>query len=147
MPSRFRVIGYEPARQVPLASAADLLRTLTKLGPAERQLGILMLDSGEERSSLEPVQVFEAAHRVVRPFDSVLVLVDDLQWVDDLSLALIHYLVRAAEADGPPLALIAAGRPSANAVSFAASLGQVLPAERLVEIGSRRWRTKKRSSS
>jgi DNA-binding CsgD family transcriptional regulator len=121
--NRFRVIGYEPEREVPLASAADLLRTLT-----------LTFDPAEETSTLEPVQVFEAAHRVLRPFDSVLVLVDDLQWVDDLSRALCHYLVRAAEADGPPLALIAAARPSANAASFAASLGHVLPGERLVQI-------------
>jgi hypothetical protein len=42
------------------------------------------------------------------------ILADDLQWVDGLSLALCHYLVQAAETSGAPLALIATGRPSAN---------------------------------
>jgi len=41
-------------------------------------------------------------------------LADDLQWVDGLSLALCHYLVRAAETSGAPLALIAAVRLSAQ---------------------------------
>jgi DNA-binding NarL/FixJ family response regulator len=116
--NRFRVIGYEAERQVPLASAADLLRALTALTP----------------SVLEPVQVFEAAHRALRRAGATLILVDDLQWVDELSLALCHYLVRAAEAEGSSLALIAAGRPSPNTALFTASLGQVLPSERLAEI-------------
>jgi DNA-binding CsgD family transcriptional regulator len=132
--NRFRVVGYEPERQVPLASAADLLRALSELAPAGRRLGSLVFEPSEEGSALERVQVFETAHRVLRVTGATLVLIDDLQWVDDLSLALCHYLVRAAEADGPPLALVAAGRPSANAMSLAASLGQVLPADRLAQI-------------
>jgi DNA-binding CsgD family transcriptional regulator len=116
--NRLRVIGYEAERRVPLASAADLLRALTALTP----------------SVLEAVQVFEAAHRALRRADATLILVDDLQWVDELSVALCHYLVRAAEVEGAPLALIAAGRPSPNTALFTASLGQVLPTERLAEI-------------
>jgi DNA-binding NarL/FixJ family response regulator len=107
---------------VPLASAADILRALA------------VFDAGDEGSGREPVQIFEAAHRVLRTGGPALVLVDDLQWVDELSLALCHYLVRAAEGDGPPVALIAVGRPSAEVASFARSLGQVLPRERLAEI-------------
>jgi DNA-binding CsgD family transcriptional regulator len=135
--NHFRVVGYEPERQVPLAAAADMLRTLGET-PAGHRLRSLVFESGEERSALEPVQVFEAAHRALRPIESALVLVDDLQWIDDVSLALCHYLVRAADTGGPPLALIAVTRPSANAASFATSLGQVLPAERYaqMELGS-----------
>jgi hypothetical protein len=77
----FRIIGYEPERQVPLAAASD-----------------------------------------------------DLQWVDELSVALCHYLVRAAGATGEPLALVAAGRPSPNEASLSTSLGQVLPQERLARL-------------
>jgi DNA-binding NarL/FixJ family response regulator len=132
--NRFRVIGYEAERQVPLASAADLLRALTALAPVGRRLDALVFDPGDEGSVLEPVQVFEAAHRALRRAGATLILVDDLQWVDELSLALCHYLVRAAEADGSPLALIAAGRSSPNTALFTASLGQVLPTERLAEI-------------
>src|SRR5918999_5480130 len=103
----FRVTGYEPGRQVPLASAADLLRALAVFDP----------EGGG--SGPEPVQIFESAYRALRSGGTALVLVDDLQWVDELSLALCHYLVRAAEGGGPPLALIAVARPSAEVTSFA----------------------------
>jgi DNA-binding NarL/FixJ family response regulator len=122
LPNLFRVTGYEPERQVPLASAADLLRELS------------VFDEQDEGSGREPVQIFEAAHRVLRHGGPALILVDDLQWVDELSLALCHYLVRAAEGGGPPLALIAVARPSPEVTSFVRSLGQVLPPERLAEI-------------
>jgi DNA-binding CsgD family transcriptional regulator len=130
----FRVIGYEAERQVPLASAADLLRALTALAPVGHTLDAMVFDPGVEGSVLEPLQVFEAAHRVLRTAGPTLILVDDLQWVDELSLALCHYLIRAAEAEGSPLGLIAAGRSSPNAALFTASLRQVLPTERLAEI-------------
>jgi DNA-binding CsgD family transcriptional regulator len=131
----FRIIGYEPERQVPLAAASELLRALVD-APAGRQLGALLFDpAAHERSSaLEPVRVFEAAHHAVRAMEPAFVLVDDLQWVDGLSVALCHYLVRAAEATGEPLALVAAGRPSPNEASLSASLGQVLPRERLTRL-------------
>ena len=131
---RFHVTGYESERQVPLASAANLLRGLSELTTAGSRLDSLVFDAGAEGSALEPVRIFEAAHRVLRLIGQALVLVDDLQWLDDLSLALCHYLVRAAESGGPPLALIAVSRPSANSTSFAGSLGQVLPAERFAQI-------------
>ena len=130
----FRVTGYEPERQVPLAAASDLLRALAD-APAGRQLGVLLFDPARARSSgLEPLRVFEAAHQAVRTIEPALVLLDDLQWVDELSVALCHYLVRAAEATGEPLALVAAGRPSANEASLSASLAKVLPRDRLTRI-------------
>src|SRR5437879_8171185 len=129
----FRIIGYEPERQVPLAAASDLLRALVA-APAGRQLGVLLFDTARERSALEPMRVFEAAHHAVRAIEPSLVLVDDLQWVDELSVALCHYLVRAAGATGEPLALVAAGRPSPNEASLSTSLGQVLPRERLARL-------------
>jgi DNA-binding CsgD family transcriptional regulator len=135
---RFRVVGYEPERHVPLAAASDLLRALAEPTSAGRRLGELLFEAaGEEGSALEPVRLFEAAHRALRAVGPALVLIDDLQWADDLSLAFCHYLVRAAEATGDPLALVAAGRPSPNEASLWLSLGHVLPAERLarVELG------------
>jgi DNA-binding CsgD family transcriptional regulator len=129
---QFQVVGYEPERQVPFAAAAELLRALAGLsGGAGRRLGELVfgVSQGTE-SAVEPVRILEAAHRAVEAAGSAVILVDDLQWVDSLSLALCHYLVRAAETSGAPLALIAAGRPSANDASLSASLAQVLPAQR-----------------
>lgn len=135
LPNRFRVVGYEPECQVPLASASELLRWLADATPQGRRLEAFVFGAGRhEASPLEPLRIFEAAHRALRAVGPALVVVDDLQWVDDLSLALCHYLVRAAEAGGQPLALIAAGRPTPNATSLVGSLAQVLPAERLRQL-------------
>ena len=138
LPKQFGVVGYEPECDVPLASASELLRALADATPHGARLAALAYGTdGKEGSPLEPLRVFEAAHRALRAVGVALVLVDDLQWVDELSLALCHYLVRAAEANQQPLALIAVARPSPNEASFLASLAQVLPGERLrqVELG------------
>ena len=127
---RFRVVGYEPERHVPLAAAAELLRGLSELGSAGPTLDSVVFGA----PAFEPVQIFETAHRLLRPSGPVLLLVDDVQWADEASLALCHYLVRAAEADGPPLAVLAAGRPSPGTASLAASLRRVLGPERLAEM-------------
>jgi hypothetical protein len=125
---QFRVVGYEPEREVPLAAASDFLRALTGATPHGHRLEAFVFGVGSaDASSLEPIRVFEAAHRALSAVGPALALVDDLQWVDDLSLALLHYLVRAAATSGDSLALIAAGRPSHNATSFADSLAQTLP--------------------
>jgi DNA-binding CsgD family transcriptional regulator len=132
---QFQVVGYEPERQVPLAAASELLRALAGLGGAGRHLGELVFGAPRGTvSAVEPVRILEAAHRAVEAGGTAVVLADDLQWVDGLSLALCHYLVRAAETSGAPLALIAAGRPSANDASLSASLAQVLPAQRLTRL-------------
>jgi predicted ATPase len=99
LPRRFAVTGYEPERQVPFAAASDLLRDLAESEAGRGRLGALLFEAPEEESpTLEPVRIFEAAHRALRSKGPALVLVDDVQWVDDLSLALCHYLVRAAGA-------------------------------------------------
>jgi len=136
--NRFRVVGYEPEREVPLASASELLRALADPTPAGRRLEALVFGTARsDMSPLEPLRVFEAAHRALRLVGPALVLVDDLQWVDDLSLALCHYLMRAADESGQALALFAVARPSQKATSFTVSLGQVLVPERMkgLELG------------
>jgi len=125
------VVGYEPERHVPLASVAEVLKALCNAGAAGRRLEALVFEATPDaRSALEPVRVFEAVHRALRAHGPAFIAVDDLQWVDELSLALCHYLVRGAETSGPPLSVIAVGRPSPNTTSFASSLAQILPAER-----------------
>jgi DNA-binding CsgD family transcriptional regulator len=134
MKSLFWVVGYEPESYVPLAAASDLLRGLAAAGSDGKRLdGLLLGRTDEQNSPLEPLRIFEAAHRVLRATGPTLVLVDDLQWVDELSLALCHYLVRAADAQAQ-LALIAAGRPSPNVTSLSDSLSHFLTPERVRQL-------------
>jgi DNA-binding CsgD family transcriptional regulator len=132
-PTELRVVGYEPEHQVPLAAAADLLRLLADVPELGARLNALVFES-EDASALEPVRIFELAHRALARKQPALLIVDDLQWVDELSLALCHYLVRAATAAGHHLALLVAARPSAQTTSFAASLSHVLPSDRVTTL-------------
>src|SRR6266496_3351159 len=136
--NRFRVVGYEPEHEVPLAAASDLLLALAGMAPTAHGLEALLFDDArEEAAALQPLRIFESAHRALRMVGPALVLVDDVQWIDELSLALCHYLVRAAQDRGEPLALIACGRPSPTSASLVESLAQVLPPKRLrrLELG------------
>jgi DNA-binding CsgD family transcriptional regulator len=120
---RFRIVGFEAEQQVPLAAASALLRELASVpGEGERLDALLFQADGAGTSALEPVRVFEATHRALRERQPALLVIDDLQWVDGLSLALVLYLARAAEEGNQQLAVIAASRPSANASSFATAL-------------------------
>ena len=149
MKNLFRVVGYEPESDVPLAACSDLLRGLAAAGPGRASARPNSCSARPTRRSspLEPVRIFEAAHRALRALGPALVLVDDLQWVDELSLALCHYLVRAAEADAQPLALIAVARPSPNATSLRSrSLTSWRPSA-FVSSSSVRWRATRRCRS
>ena len=125
----FAVVGYEAERQVPLAAAAGLLRELAATPKHGPDLEALLFGPPEAKE-LEPVRVFEAAHRAFRAFEPALLVVDDLQWVDGLSLALCHYLIRAADASNRRLVVFAASRPGGPGASLAGGLAT----ERLVSI-------------
>src|SRR4029077_11662287 len=81
---------------------------------------------------VEPVRLFEAAHRALVSLGPTLVIVDDLHWADGLSTALFHYLARAGDQVGQPLALVFAARRGPAIQSLRASLKQVLSADRFV---------------
>jgi DNA-binding CsgD family transcriptional regulator/Uri superfamily endonuclease len=132
---RFRVVGYEVERDVPLAAIAPFLR---ELGGRRGGGPLAQLLQGEARAPIDPVRVFEAAHQALTSDDPTLLTVDDLQWLDDLSLALIHYLVRGAAAEAKPLFLLVAGRPSSHVTPFLGSLESSLSSERLslIQLGS-----------
>jgi DNA-binding CsgD family transcriptional regulator len=116
-------VGYEPERNVPLAAAAELIRTLVRTDPGGR-LSELLTEPAH-LATLEPIRVFEAAHRAAERLLPLLILVDDLQWVDDLTVALCHYLLRAGVSGQRPLGLVAMSRPSPVAGSFIDALGHV----------------------
>jgi DNA-binding CsgD family transcriptional regulator len=132
---RFRLAGYEAERQVPLAAVAPLLRTLSESGADGRRLAALLYDppTGGD-SSLEPMRILEAANRASTAVEPALIVLDDVQWADPLSLALCHYLVRSAHEDRRRLGFVAAGRPALTTTEFAASLERTLSPEAFMQI-------------
>jgi DNA-binding CsgD family transcriptional regulator len=128
-----RLVGFEPLQSVPFAAAAALLRLLTEVPGAGRDLDQLVFGEVAQESR-DPLRIFEAANRALAASGPMLVAIDDLQWVDDLSIGLIHYLLQAAAGRGSALVVIAAARPSRSARSFAAAIDGVVPAERRVHV-------------
>src|SRR5207247_2967884 len=80
--SQFEIVGYETERIVPLAAASSLLLDLAGDDPASLLRSLLGLASTDDATPLEPLRVFEAAHRALRLIGPALITVDDLQWVD-----------------------------------------------------------------
>ena len=134
---RFRVDGFETERGVPLAAARALIADLARTGDP-MLAEVLAAPAVAGNRSLEPIRVFEAAHRTLDRLSPAAIVVDDVQWVDELSLALCHYLVRSAGATRRPVLLLAAGRPSAATTALRSSLDRLLPVDRLlvVELGA-----------
>jgi DNA-binding CsgD family transcriptional regulator len=129
---RLDVAGSLPERDVPLSAIRVQLGRLTgeRTGTGLRSL----LGPGAEAAHpLEPIQLFEATHAALAG-RKVVIAVDDLQWVDSLTVALLHFLVRAAAAQRQALTLVAVSRPVPAAYTFADALEAVLesgPVERL----------------
>ena len=123
------ISGYEPERTVPLAAASSLLRTLVEVPGHGARLEALLFRP-EEATALEPVRLFEAAHRAFRTLKEALLVIDDVQWMDELSYALCHYLIRAASESRQRVAILAASRPGERG----AALADALPDERVTMI-------------
>lgn len=128
-----RLVGFEPLQAVPLAAAAALLRWLATSPAPGRDLDRLVFGERAQESR-DPLRIFEGAYRALASSGPTLIAIDDLQWVDDLSLGLVHYLLQAAAASGDPLIVIAAARPSPAAAAFAAGADTVVPADRRADI-------------
>jgi DNA-binding CsgD family transcriptional regulator len=118
-----RLVGFEPEQSVPLAAAATLLRDLAAepLDVAQR-LTFLLASAAERADGLESLRLFEAATAVVLATTPSLLVIDDLQWLDDLSRALVHHVVRAATTESAPLLLLCASRPSAQSQAWVQSI-------------------------
>ena len=112
--------GSEPERDVPLSAIRVQLGRLS-VDPAAEALRNVFAPTADASQPLEPIRLFEATHAAIagRP---VVLAVDDLQWVDGLTVALLHYLVRAATTERQALALIAVSRPAPAAHAFADTL-------------------------
>jgi DNA-binding CsgD family transcriptional regulator len=119
-----RFAGYEPEVSVPLASASALLRYLAAASEDRTFHGLL--DPDTEVGGLDAIRIFESVHRQLTRLRPAALFVDDLQWVDPVSMALCHFLVRAADGSGRGFALVVASRPSPITDRFAASLANAI---------------------
>jgi DNA-binding CsgD family transcriptional regulator len=126
IPLRVCAAGYEPERGLPLGVARDLMRVLAgSSSHVQKCLGpFTTMSAGGAAPDWSGF--FEAASRAVSLSGPLAVVVDDLQWADPQSIAMLHYLVRAAEASGEQLCLIFASRPSATLSALCSSLSRVL---------------------
>lgn len=125
------VVGFEAERQIPLAAAAPLLRSLADLAKERADSDFHVLGRLEDREApkaavdagtVEPLRLFEAARRGLQAAGPAVLVVDDLHWADPLSLALCHYLIRAAHDSGQRLAIVAATRTGDPGEDLLASL-------------------------
>lgn len=126
--------GYESARDVPLATAATLLRTLSAAPKSGERLDGILLGETDASQALEKVRLFETAYRCLAELVPLTILVDDLQWTDQETLSLLHYLVTAAEGVQLPLLLLVAARPSSAASSWTSDLVRLLGPQRCGEL-------------
>ncbi len=136
-PGRTVVIaGFEPVEPIPLAAAGDLLRRLATVPDEGQRLASLVFGS-EDRRPETALPVFEAAHRALLAFGPLVLAVDDLQWIDAQSMALLLYLLRAAESSARPLVVLGASRHGPAAAKFAKGIEGVLPDGRRRTVGLR----------
>src|SRR5947207_5819706 len=123
---RVAVSAYEPEMNLPFSLGHDLIRALARSSRAAAQILDPMLAPEPGGPRPDWTSVFEAAHRAAGVRDSLLITIDDFQWSDERSRALVHYLVRGAEADGDPLALAVGGRRSIAVSTLVTSLERLL---------------------
>ena len=133
VPRSVRIAGFEPMQAVSLGAAGDLLRLLAEAPRSGAMLDHLAF-GGPDSTDRDPLRIFEAAHRALASSGPLLVGIDDVQWLDERTVALIHYLLRAAASARQPLAVIAASRPSPVAIAFRSSLEADIDVDRLAFI-------------
>ncbi|HUQ79297.1 MAG TPA: AAA family ATPase [Patescibacteria group bacterium] len=106
---RLDIVGYEPESAIQFAAIGALL---VELGIGDLRQAA---SSGDAGTSSEPLRVFESVFAAIAGGGPTVLVVDDLQWLDASSAALLHYLVRGSMATHPAMALIVATRPGPEA--------------------------------
>jgi hypothetical protein len=115
--------GYQMEEAVPFSAARSVLRHLGGMPEGSMLERLLM---GDSPSPADPIRIFEAAHKCLTPLLPVLLVLDDLQWADRQSVALVHFLVRAAIAEEASLGLLVAARPGPAVTRLEESLRLLL---------------------
>ena len=125
---RVRLAGYRAGLKVPFAAVAPLLSRLADAGDDGKRLRELVFErQSAAEGAVDPLRVFEAAHRAVEAQGATLIVLDDLQWADPLSVALCQYVLRGARDALHRVVLLGASRPGVTATDFTDSAASVLP--------------------
>lgn len=106
---RLDIVGYEPESAIQFAAIGGLL---AELGTGDVHSAASSADAG---TPSEPLRVFESVFAAITAGGPTVLVVDDLQWLDSSSAALLHYLVRGSLAERPAMAFIVATRPGSEA--------------------------------
>jgi DNA-binding CsgD family transcriptional regulator len=112
------LVGYEPERSVPFGAARPLIAATRGYAPDPPDSLPREGADDLDESWLDPVRLFEATHQALRGAGRVLLTLDDVQWMDEASMGLCHYVLRAAEAEPSRLAMVISGRPAAVVAGF-----------------------------
>ena len=109
-----RVRGFQPEQAATLLAALPLLRTLAADEPR--------LASALEHSNEGAMQLFEAAYGALSRLPASALFVDDVQWLDPVTSALVHFVVRSAHEEGLRLTVVLVSRSSAGGAPLQESL-------------------------
>lgn len=124
--STVSVACYQPEARLPLSLAWTLNDALR-----QHDLG------GARFREVDPsggwAALAEAVHREVSLRAPTAIAVDDVQWCDEGSVGVLHYLVRGAVAQEDPLLLVLAARPSPTVAALSDALER-LPAVRFAHV-------------
>ena len=129
-----RLRGYELERRIPLATVRSLLQRLRDVPDAGEPVGTLAFGPAPTGGPVDRVRLFEASYGALAGLGPTLVVVDDFHWADEVTAALLHYLLRAAHAAGQPVALVVASRPADGTRSLRESLSDLLGPQRFASV-------------
>ena len=127
------VAGYEPESDLPFSVGRELIAALIRSSPAARNSLGPVIEATSRQDPLAWAAAFEAAHRAVSAGPALVIAVDDFHWSDQQSTALLHYLIRGADAEDIAVAFLIAGRTSKSISVLAPSLQRLL-GDRLTRI-------------
>jgi DNA-binding SARP family transcriptional activator len=106
--------AFEPEATRPYGIWLDILRAMTRARPAEglpANLGLLLPERAEAVESGGRSRLFDAVVDFLRQIASTqpaAVILDDLQWIDEASASLLHYVARHIDASSGLLIVCAA---------------------------------------